>query len=100
MSRVKATALEREDLIRWIIGAPTYRVDFWDWISPGDGTQGTGHWRQESYYVTEADTDEVIAWASSKAEGRQLVIYLRATRDGEPGLIRLLGTDPLDNLAR
>jgi len=93
---VKVTVLEREDLIRWMIKAPTYRVDFWSVVSPGNPASGlaTGY-KQDSYYVAECDVDEVISWANGEADGREVVIYLSTTKgDGEPGLIRLLGTDP------
>jgi hypothetical protein len=37
----------------------------------------------------------VIAWANGEADGREVVMYLSTAKaDGEPGLIRLLGTDP------
>ena len=93
---MKTTQLEREDLIRWMNVAPTYRVDFWRPISPADPASGlaTGY-KQDSYCVTDADVDEVIAWADSEAGGREVVIYLSTKRaNDEPGLIRLLGTDP------
>jgi hypothetical protein len=92
---VKATYLEREDLIHWMTDTPTYRVDFWRPISPADPARGiaTGY-KQDSYYVTDADVDEVIAWADSEAGGREVVIYLSTRANDEPGLIRLVGTDP------
>lgn len=93
---VKTKRLEREDLIRWMSDAPTYRVDFWRPISTADPAKGvaTGY-KQDSYYVTEADVDEVISWAESEADGRGIVIYLSTTRhNDEPGLVRLSGEDP------
>lgn len=93
---MKTTQLEREDLIRWMADTPTYRVDFWRPISPGNPATGlaTGY-KQDSFYVTDADVDEVIAWANSEARGREVVIYLSTKRaNDEPGLIRLLGIDP------
>ena len=95
---MKTTQLEREDVIRWMIDLPTYRVDFWRPISSADPARGvaTGY-KQDSYYVTDADVDEVMAWADSEAGGREVVIYLSTKRaNDEPGLIRLTGVDPTE----
>jgi hypothetical protein len=78
-----------------MIDAPTYRVDFWHVVSPGDPARGLApRYKQDSYYLADCDADEVIAWANSEAEGREVVICLSTKRDGEPGLIRLMGEDP------
>jgi hypothetical protein len=91
---MKLTPLEREDVIRWMIKAPTYRVDFWHVVSPGDPARGLAPgYKQDSYYLADCDADEVIGWANSEAEGREVVIYLSTDQRGEPGLIRLMGED-------
>ena len=87
--------LERETVIRWIKNEPMYRVDFWQVRSPSDPAKGVASgYARDSHYVSEADVDEVIAWAHEHANGRGIAIYITAMRDDEPGLIRLLGTDP------
>ena len=98
VSNMETTYLEREEVIRWMVVKPTYRVDFWREISAGDPSRDLAPgWKQDSYYVTDADVDEVLAWSKTEASGRPIVVYLVfARRDGEPGLIRLAGEDPTD----
>ena len=68
---------------RWERNQPVYRVHFWQ-------GQVSSEWE-----VDRADVDEVLDWAQEHALGRSFVLYARIV-DGEgPGLIRLLGTDPL-----
>ena len=71
---------------RWEVHAPSYRVYFWS-----DGVS-------DEYEVTEADVPEVLAWADAEAQRshRTYVLWLRSEgRDGEPGLIRLAGDQPV-----
>jgi hypothetical protein len=49
------------------------------------------------WQIEDADVDAVLDWARGNAEGRRFAVYVRVIRQpGEPGLVRLLGTDPLD----
>ena len=49
------------------------------------------------FEVTGADVQEVIAWAEATAgSDRTYTLYARVQRrEGEPGLVRLAGADPL-----
>jgi hypothetical protein len=51
----------------------------------------------EEFEVTGSDVQEVIAWADATAgSGRTYTLYALVPRpDGEPGLVRLAGADPL-----
>lgn len=71
--------------------SPEYKVSFWTW-------QGSG-WLEECTSITEADADEVLAWATDNAGGRHVTVWARSVRrplDGEPVSddVRLLGTEP------
>ncbi len=92
---MKTERLEREALIRWMVDAPTYRVDFWRVAAPADPARGVAAgYERESHLVYEADVTEVISWAGEVADGRSVTIYATASAAGEPGLIRLCGRDP------
>lgn len=70
---------------RWESGGPSYRVHFWE--PAGDG------WRSEEWELSQADVDEVLAWASARAGGRSMSVWV-AHRDSDGlGLIRLAGID-------
>lgn len=74
---------------------PTYRVDFWQPVSPGDPATGRAvGYQRDSYYISEADIGDVTSWADESANGRIFVIWVTSESNGEPGLIRLSGRDP------
>ena len=64
---------------------PRYRVYFW---------QGSTH--SYEYEITEADVQDVLAWADRSAAGRtySLWVCLPARADGGVNLVRLAGWDP------
>jgi hypothetical protein len=74
----------------WEINHPAYRVNFW----AGGPESG---WASDEREIEDADVDEVLSWARNNAEGRRFVLYARVGGQhpgDEPGLVRLLGTDP------
>ena len=78
---------------RWEVDHPAYRVYFWHYEQPRDPHGG---WVSDEWQIEDADVDEVLNWARDNADGRRFVVYARVVcgQLGEPGLIRLLGTDP------
>ncbi len=98
---MKTERLKREVLTRWTIEAPDYRVDFWQEVAQADLTKGvaTGY-GHESYLVSDADISEVLEWAGKTAAGRPVTIYAAVSPTGEPGLVRLAGTDPTSHRQR
>jgi ketosteroid isomerase-like protein len=80
---------------RWEVPHPIYRVYFWELQRPHDPRS---RWVSHEWEIGDADIDEVLNWARDNAAGRRFVIYVRVVsgQPGEPGLVRLLGTDPLD----
>jgi hypothetical protein len=80
---------------RWEVSRPVYRVYFWERLMPErpDSAWGSDEWQLE-----DADIDEVLNWARSRAAGRRFVVYAGVVggQPEGPGLVRLLGTDPLD----
>lgn len=76
---------------RWLDLDPVYRVVFW---KPQSGRPDPG-WISDEWDVHEADVDEVLTWARADAGGRQFVLYVRTEDDGEAGLLRLMGQEPV-----
>ena len=74
----------------WEVGRPAYRVYFWQQL---DGRVDAG-WVSEGWQIKGADVQEVLAWADADASHRAYTLYVRGTRAGMPGLIRLNGRDP------
>lgn len=72
--------------VRWEVDEPSYRVDFWnlettesdEWLLQGAG-----------------GIEEVMRWAHEHATGRDFVIYVQYEADGEYGLLRLHGQEPV-----
>ena len=83
---------------RWEVDQPAYRVYFWEPQRPEDPHS---MWVSDEWEIGDADVDEVLNWARGNAAGRRFVVYARidTARPGEPGLVRLLGTDPLNELS-
>jgi hypothetical protein len=75
--------------IRWEQDITAYRVYFWH-------QQTTGEWASDEWEIEDADIDKVLDWATNKANNRSFVLYAKIVDDGQPGLLRLLGTDPTD----
>jgi hypothetical protein len=68
--------------------SPEYRVSFWQ-----------GPHVEEWETVTEADVDEVLAWATAEADGRPYSVWARSIHPGVDGKlladeVRLFGVDP------
>jgi hypothetical protein len=79
----------------WEIDEPAYRVYFWGRVpQPVGFPMGIA---AEEFEVTGADVHEVITWAEATAgSDRTYTLYALAQRpEGEVGLVRLAGTDPL-----
>ena len=80
---------------RWEIDGQVYRVDFWAAPSHPEGA-----WACSEVQLTGVNSvAEVLDWSSSRAEGRDVVIYLEL--DEQPGaagagrgLVRLHGRGP------
>jgi len=69
-------------------------VYFWTHQGPQDRRSG---WASDEWEIEDADVDEVLNWALNNAAGRRFTVYaLVSGQPGGPGLVRLLGTDPLD----
>lgn len=81
---------------RWEVSHPAYRVYFWEQYRPHEPGSG---WVSDEWEIE--DVDEVVDWARDNARGRRLAVYARVVngQSGEPGLVRLLGADPLDELS-
>lgn len=83
---------------RWEVPHPTYRVYFWELHRPQEPDSS---WVSDEWEIEDADIDEVLNWARDTARERRFVVYVSLTGGypDEPGLVRLLGTDPLDKLS-
>jgi hypothetical protein len=68
---------------RWERDEAAYRVYFWRGTSSDE-------WR-----LTEADVSEVLAWAHENADGRRITLWVEDAANGELGLIRLEGWEPV-----
>lgn len=79
----------------WEIGEPVYRVHF---FRPQRSRDPGSGWVSDEWEIANADIDEALNWARQNAAGRRFVIYVRviAGQPGKPGLVRLAGTDLLD----
>jgi hypothetical protein len=75
---------------RWELDHPRYRVYFWQ----RHGDRPDSGWAGEEWEVAGADVREVLAWADQDEARRAYTVYACCTSGGEPGLIRLHGTDP------
>lgn len=81
--------------IRWEMDGQVYRVYFWTGPSHPDGG-----WSCTETRVTDVDSvAEVLEWAFSHAEDRDVVVYLELEAQPgalgvERGLVRLHGRDP------
>jgi len=80
-----------------VVGAPAYRVNFWERSSPQHA------WNLDAYVLTEAlDIQEVLRWADDTAHGRRFEAFVET--DVEPighldrprtsALVRVFGDDP------
>jgi hypothetical protein len=74
---------------------PEYKVSFW--------SMRGGSWLEEWVGITEADADEVLAWAAREAHGRHYTVWARSislSTDGPTNVathifdVRLVGTEP------
>ena len=68
---------------RWEDNGPAYRVYFW---------KADAHC--EEWQLTEADIDEVLAWADANADGRCMSVWVVQGDTEGVSLIRLAGVDP------
>jgi hypothetical protein len=79
----------------WEVDEPAYRVYFWRPVPQPIGSP-TG-FASEEFEITGSDVEGVIAWADATAGSkRTYALYaLVRCREGELGLVRLAGADPL-----
>jgi hypothetical protein len=82
---MQAAPIDPRD-IRWEIDEPAYRVYFWD------ETRG---WSSDEWRLSEADVHEVLDWATEHAAGRRTTVWAELGQNGEPGLVRLSGWEPV-----
>jgi hypothetical protein len=76
--------------IQWEADTPSYRVYFWQ--QAGHGPESG--WASDEWQLDDGDLLEVLAWADSDDRHRRYVLYACCAHGGDPGLIRLTGTDP------
>ncbi len=68
---------------------PAYRVYFWRRLA------APGAFESTEFELTDADAEEVFAWARTTARSDQTyTIYAVVERPDGRGLLRLAGTDP------
>ena len=79
----------------WEVDETPYRVSFWRPVPQPMGSP-TG-FASEGFEITGSDVEGVIAWADATAGSkRTYALYaLVRCREGELGLVRLAGADPL-----
>lgn len=79
----------------WEVDETAYRVYFWRPVPQPIGSP-TG-FASEEFEITGSDVEGVIAWADATAGSkRTYALYaLVRCREGELGLVRLAGADPL-----
>jgi hypothetical protein len=79
----------------WEVDEPAYRVYFWRPVPQPIGSPSG--FASEEFEVTGSDVESVIAWAEATAGSeRTYALYaLVRCREGELGLARLAGADPL-----
>lgn len=82
MTGVRVTSIDPRDQL-WEDDAPAFRVHFWHDDSTSD-----------EYELTEADIDEVLAWAHEHSRGRTITVWLVQREESGVGLIRLAGVEP------
>lgn len=68
----------------WEVDSPAYRVYVF----------AEGGRYSDEYQLTDADADEVLAWAMKQAGDREFIVYVVHNEAGSLGLIRLSGADP------
>ncbi|HEX5469340.1 MAG TPA: hypothetical protein VFW80_09880 [Gaiellaceae bacterium] len=74
----------------WELSSPVYRVSFF-------AQDERGGWSSDAFELDGAgDVAEALSWAERESAGRVFVLYALVEAAGEGGLVRLAGTDPLD----
>jgi hypothetical protein len=87
MSPLRAEPVDPRDQ-RWEVWTPAYRVCFWRSI-------GADAWSAREFEVTGSDVESVLAWAREEAaDSESYQVFAVLERDGEIGVVRLLGADP------
>ena len=78
---------------------PTYRVDFWEHLTPPPGIAADRMgYRQHSYRLSDLlDVEEALEWAATNAQGRAYVVYAELLWPGSHRIIRVAGRDPTNN---
>jgi hypothetical protein len=79
----------------WEVDEPGYRVYFWRPVPQPIGLPRG--FASEEFEVTGSDVQEVIAWAEATAGSDRIYTLYALVRcpEGEIGLVRLAGADPL-----
>src|SRR4051794_39346 len=80
----------------WEVDFPTYRVFIWSPIpGPAPVPPFAQAWRSAEYDVTEADIEEVLAWAREQAPSDgTFTVWVLGQDDGVRGLYRIAGCEP------
>jgi hypothetical protein len=87
MSEVHTESVDPRDP-RWELQGPAYRVCFWRPV-------GMEAWSAREVEITGSDIDAVLAWAAHEAsESESYQVFAVVQRDGDVGVVRLLGDDP------
>jgi hypothetical protein len=90
-------AQERRANCEFSVSRRSIRVYFWRRGHAVDEAtaENTGYASYEHEVLGVADVNEVISWAEENAgEDRTFTIYAVVEREGEVGLVRVLGSDP------
>jgi hypothetical protein len=87
MADLEARSLDPRDT-RWEVWDPAYRVFFW---SRAVG----GGWASREFEVTGATVEDAHSWATANARPDETItLFAVVAREGETGVVRLLGDDP------
>jgi hypothetical protein len=95
MRAVRVELVDPRDAM-WEDDEPVFRVLIWS-RAPCAAAVVEEHqgWSCREFDVHDADVDEVLALAREESRPeRRFSLWVRAVRDGEHGLIRLIGWDP------
>jgi hypothetical protein len=81
----------------WQQDHPAYRVLFWTKphqpAPPGVPLARMG-WVCDEYTVTDADVEDVLAWARATATGNPFTLFVEVRNEREVGLLGLQGFEP------
>jgi hypothetical protein len=92
---MKSTPVDPRDT-SWEVDYPMYRVFIWSPLpGPPPNPPLAQGWRSMEFDVTEADIDEVLAWAREQTPSDgTFTVWVRGENNGAPGLYRVAGWEP------